>query len=256
MSWPRGLIARVELAQHLAHLDADGRRLAEAAGRAGWDARVPGLDWNVRDLVAHTGGIHRWAADAVANARQSLFDTEASRAVGSAPPVDALLDWFAEGHAALLATLRAAPDDLDCATFLPAPTPRAFWARRQAHETAIHRADAEAAAGDRTGFDADFAQDGIDELVRGFAGRRRSPLERKATIALRCTDGPSWLVRVGGERVEAEDGVDDPAGDLAVTGASSDVYLWLWNRPSGARAEGDESVAQVWSNGVRVRWSG
>ena len=32
-----------------------------------------------------------------------------------------------------------------CFAFLPAPSPLAFWARRQAHETGIHRADVESA---------------------------------------------------------------------------------------------------------------
>ena len=43
------------------------------------------------------------------------------------------------------------------------------WARRQAHETAIHRYDAESASGDVNGFDLDFAVDGIDEILVGFA---------------------------------------------------------------------------------------
>ena len=55
-----------------------------------------------------------------------------------------------QGCADLVAALAAAPDDLECWTFLPAPSPRAMWARRQAHETAIHRVDAELAAGLRS----------------------------------------------------------------------------------------------------------
>ena len=39
------------------------------------------------------------------------------------------------------------PTTCECWTFLPAPSPRAMWARRQAHETAIHRVDAQLAAG-------------------------------------------------------------------------------------------------------------
>jgi len=42
--------------------------------------------------------------------------------------------------------LASAPPDLDCLTFLAAPSPLAMWARRQAHETAIHRVDAESPA--------------------------------------------------------------------------------------------------------------
>ena len=116
----------MEIAEHIAFLEADGARLAAAAEQSGWDAAVPSLDWTVRELVAHTGGVHRWAADIVARC-SATTDTELGGAVGSGPSDDALLDWFVEGHAALVATLRAAPDDLECATFLPAPSPLAFW---------------------------------------------------------------------------------------------------------------------------------
>jgi uncharacterized protein (TIGR03083 family) len=221
------------------------------------------LDWTVRDLVTHVGGVHRWAADIVENGRGELA-SELQGAVGTGPAEDELLDWFAAGHAGLVAVLRAAPAGLQCVTFLPAPSPRAFWARRQAHETAIHRADAEAAAGEVTPFDATFAQDGIAELLLGFAvRRRRKPIDRTASIALRASDGPAWLVRLGGDRVDAVTGSDGDAevadsadrADLVVRGSSSEIYLWLWNRPSTARVDGDEAAAQLWRDSVRVRWS-
>jgi uncharacterized protein (TIGR03083 family) len=84
-----------------------------------------------------------------------------------APPADdgALVDWFREGHAGLVRRLEAAPPDLACWSFLPAPTPLAFWARRQAHETAIHRADAQGSGGAVTPFQPAFAADGLDELL-------------------------------------------------------------------------------------------
>jgi uncharacterized protein (TIGR03083 family) len=243
----------MEIAEHIAYLEADGSLLADAAQRAGWDAPVPSLNWDVRQLVTHTGGIHRWAADIVGNVRSTL-DTDAGRAVGSGPDDDELLDWFVAGHAALVETLSAAPADLDVATFLPAPSPLAFWARRQAHETAVHRADAEAAAGAVTPFVMEFAQDGIAELLRGFAARKSNAIERAACLALNSVDGPSWLVTLGGERILAAEG-DDSTGDLVVSGTSSDLYLWLWNRPSAASTAGDEELAELWANSVRVRWS-
>jgi uncharacterized protein (TIGR03083 family) len=245
---------RVDIAEHIAFLEADGPRLAAAAERAGWDARVPGTDWDVRELVTHTGGVHRWAADIVANGRDR-FDTDAGRAVGTGPRDDALLDWFRTGHAALVETLRAAAAGVECATFLPAPSPLAFWARRQAHETAVHRADAEAAGGDVTPFDAGFAQDGIAELLLGFAARRRKPADRTASIAVRASDGPAWRVTVGAEQVQAEQVSVDGNADLTVAGSSSELYLWLWNRPSAATVQGDTSVRDLWARQVRVRWS-
>ena len=238
----------------IAHLERDGQSLAAAAERAGWDAAVPATDWTVRDLVTHVGGIHRWAADIVRTASASAA-TEAGRAVGSGPSDDQLLEWYRDGHAELVQTLRTAPAGLDCLAFLPAPTPLAFWARRQAHETAVHRADAEAAAGLTQTFDVEFAQDGIAEMLLGFAARRSNAIDRSATLLLRPSDsGEPWLITLGGERIIAErDAVIDDA-DATVAGTSGDIYLWLWNRPSAAVVTGDGSVASLWQS-VRVRWS-
>lgn len=237
----------------LAQLDAEGPLLASAATRAGWDAAVPACpDWTVRDVVLHTGGVHRWAADIV-RTRGRSFDTAAGDAVGSGPADGELLAWFRAGHAELVETLRSAPDDLDCATFLPADSPRHFWARRQAHETAIHRTDVVAAAGEPVEFPAGFAQDGIAEVLFGFAHRRREPAARRVTLALDASDGPSWLVRAGGGRVEVEQGTGD--ADARVAGSSSDLYLWVWNRPSAAVVAGDQAAAKLWADTVQVRWS-
>jgi uncharacterized protein (TIGR03083 family) len=245
----------VDTASLLDHLAAEGPRLRAAAARAGWDARVPGLRWDVRTLVTHTGGIHRWAADIVATGAKA-FDTDAGRAVGTGPADEELLDWFSAGHAALVETLRAAPDDVDCATFLPAPSRRAFWVRRQAHETAVHRADAEAAAGGVTPFDPDFAQDGMAELLQGFAARRSNAIGTTAMVAVAPSDGSTpWLVRLGGERIAAGPVDQAPVDtDLTVAGTASDLYLWLWNRPSAATVTGDARIAELWAKTVRVRW--
>src|SRR5204862_2895326 len=103
------------------------------------------------------------------------------------------------GHAALVTALEAAPEDLACWTFLPAPSPRAFWARRQAHETAIHLADAWSASGESASFSPAFAADGVDELLYGFGGRRRAGMRTtvERTLALRATDRDErWHVRL------------------------------------------------------------
>jgi uncharacterized protein (TIGR03083 family) len=232
-------------------LAADGPLLADAAARAGLDAPVPAVEWTVRDLVTHVGGVHRWATDIVASGGHS-FDTDAGRAVGTGPDDGELLDWFLAGHANLVETLAGASPELDCATFLPARSPLEFWVRRQAHETAVHRGDAERAGGDVTRYPAAFAQDGIAELLLGFAARKHNAVPTPGTIALAVSDGPSWLITLGGERVLAV--MSDESGDATVAGTSSDVYQWLWNRPSAALVSGDGMIAELW-HGVRVRWS-
>ncbi|MGN6606621.1 MAG: maleylpyruvate isomerase family mycothiol-dependent enzyme [Jatrophihabitans sp.] len=238
----------------LGQLQADAAALAGAASVAGLDTKVEHLDWTVREVVAHVGGVHRWAADVVGERRTST-DTELGRAVGTTAPDDAeLLDWFTAGAAFLLETLRATPAGVSLPTFLPAASPLEFWVRRQAHETAIHRVDVESAAGDVTPFATRFAEDGLAELLLGFAARRSNRLDRAATMALRSDDGPSWTVRFGGERTQAER-ADAADADLVVAGTSSDLYLWLWNRPSAARLQGDDSLARAWADTVQVRWT-
>ena len=241
----------MEIGAHVSQLRMEGPLLAAAADRAGWDAAVPGTDWHVRELVTHIGGVHRWAADIVRTGA-SESETEAGNAVGTGPGDDELLDWFAAGHAALVETLACAPDDLECATFLPAPSPLAFWARRQAHETAVHRADAEAAAGQVTVFPVASAQDGIAEMLHGFAARKSNAIERDATLSLLAGDGPPWRVMLGGERIVAAES-DEPA-EVTISGTSSDLYRWLWNRPAAVIVTGDETVAALWRT-IRVRWS-
>jgi uncharacterized protein (TIGR03083 family) len=241
----------MDVAEHLDHLARDGPLLAAAAASAGGDAPVAACRWNVRTLVTHVGGVHRWAAAVVGAASPAKVDA-AARAVGTGPGDDRLLDWFHDGHSALVAALRAAPADLTCFTFLPAPSPLAFWARRQAHETAIHRADAESAAGAITPFDVAFAQDGIAEMLLGFARRRSNAIGTAGTIALRPLDGGSaWLITVGGEKITARESEADAQTVLA--GSSSDLYLWLWNRPSAVEVTGAAELAKLWRT-VRVRW--
>jgi uncharacterized protein (TIGR03083 family) len=241
----------MQVAEHLAQLEDDGVRLADAA--AALDAEVlPCRPWTVRDLITHVGGVHRWATSIV---RDRLDQDPAPREDDLAVPGPREpVEWFREGHAELLATLRTADPDLQCYTFLPAPSPRAFWARRQAHETAIHRADAETAFGAITPFPASFAVDGIDEMINGFARRRRSfrHVDAARTMAVAPDDAEGWTVTLAPDGVRSTPGVT-PA-EATVSGSASDLYLWLWNRPAPVVVAGDEDVAAIWRN-VRVRWS-
>ena len=105
-----------------------------------------------------------------------------------------------------MAALRAAPPDLKAMRFLnDAPPPRAFWARRQAHETTIHMVDALAAvagavpAAPAADIAPALAVDGVDELLCGFFTRGTSKLYdgEEYTVAVRCTDVErGWTLHV------------------------------------------------------------
>ncbi|MEU5218700.1 maleylpyruvate isomerase family mycothiol-dependent enzyme [Streptomyces sp. NPDC020807] len=239
----------MKTAEHLDVLEAAGRALADAAAAAGTDAEVPTCPgWRVRDLLRHTTAVHRWATSFVVEGHT------APRPLGDETRLDGdeLLAHYREGHADLVAALRAAPETLECWAFLPAPSPLAFWARRQAHETAVHRVDAEAAlGGESAAFEAEFAADGIDELLSGFHARDRSRVRtpEPRTLRVRTTDtGDVWTVRLSAERPPlTERGTEGPA-DTELTGTAERLYLTLWNRlpVEPVTVTGDEALARLW----------
>ena len=257
----------MEITEYIDALRGQGDLLADAAERSGLDASVPTCPpWHVKDLLRHTGYIHRWAARHITECPDTLLDgpPEADILRGGAADPD-LLAWFRTGHAALVETLSTADPGLVCATFMDAPSPLAFWARRQAHETAIHRADADSASGIRPEYEPEFAADGIDELIMGFGQRRkyRPSAGHDGGMQLRTTDtGHAWRVGTEDGRIRARRDHDgsDPGGLAActVTGPASGVYLFLWNRGDAAQAgvtiSGDPGFLELWQSSVRVRW--
>jgi uncharacterized protein (TIGR03083 family) len=254
----------MDIPAHLAALRRDGELLADAAGRIDHGARPPGCPaWQVADVIRHLGLVHRWAAAAVRDGRadSAVSTTDDGSGVEGA----ALVDWFRTGHAALVRTLAEADPAVRCFTFLPAPSPLAFWARRQAHETGIHRADVEAAGGPVTPFPVEVALDGIDEMVGGFAARRsrrpRPPSgEPERTLGLLPTDADEgWLAHVGADGSHPVRGVEPAAAaECVLRGSASDLHLLLWNRLETRALEvtGDAEVLQRWRKQVRVRWGG
>src|SRR5215472_3085932 len=285
----------MQIADYIACLRSEGELLAEAAERSSLSAPVPVCPgWRVRDLLAHLGFVHRWAASYVAEGRTEMTSEPGEEEIIQlAPADDSLVGWFRDGHDRLVSVLAAADPGVRCWSFLPAPSPLAFWARRQAHETAIHRVDAQLAAtaagpgADLDPFPAGLAADGVDELLMGFGSRHPGSLsDTPAVLVIRAADGASavdWTVVMGQPRAGVSRGLDPAAGpaDAAVgsgdagagpadfgasatsaaycgvTGPASALYLMLWNRGSaaGLHVRGDAGVLARWQQNMRVRWS-
>lgn len=254
----------MEPEEHVRAVEGAGAAFARLAVDVPPGARIPPCPaWDVAALIRHLGKVHRWAAAIVETplrqrSRFDTFDAGAPEAAGE------LVPWFREGHAGLLRALRSAPPELDCWTFLPAPTPRAFWCRRQAHETAVHLVDLALAAGaapDRVGWEIPpaFAADGVDELLRGWMrGRVPDPGEQQEpSLRVVATDHPvDWQVGFGGRRdVTLLPGPGKPAPPgCTVRGRAVDLYLLLWNRPParGLEVDGDAAVLERWSAARQV----
>jgi uncharacterized protein (TIGR03083 family) len=255
----------VEIAEHIAIVAREGKLLAAAAQQGGLDVDVttcPG--WDVRELLRHLIEIHLWAAAHVAQPHDKPWVDDLEELAAFWPDLavfwpddDVLADWYLAANANLVRALESAPLDVEAFTFLPAPSPLAMWARRQAHETAIHRFDGENAAGIASEFNPTFAADGIDELVAAFAPRRQEfPVVSDQTMHIHATDTDDhWLMTLRPDGITTIRG--DAAADVALSGTAADLYLVLWNRVEDSRiaVTGDRTLLEKWHGNHRVRWS-
>jgi uncharacterized protein (TIGR03083 family) len=232
-------VAVLDSDAYLGALRDQAEQLVAAAERAGLDAPVPSCpDWDVAELLGHMGRVYRWAASCVeTNAPASPKDLPAP------PARDERAGWMRDGLARVVAALDRPAGD-PAWTWAPDGTV-GFWQRRQAHETTIHRVDAELASGPPTPVPLALAVDGIDEWLALVPNRRGVPpvTGHGETIHLHCTDTDGeWLVRVGEDGLAVERA--HAKGDVAARGAASDLLLVLLRRlpPSTVEVLGDPAV--------------
>lgn len=225
-------------------LAADAARLrAVAADQLA--APVPSCpDWSVDDLVRHVAQVY---LHKVAAMRQG------AQPANWPPDLDAepTLALFDRSFAELSAEFdRRSPTDPTW-TFYPDDQTVAFWLRRMAQETAIHRTDAELAAGAVTPIPGDLALDGVDEVLRVMLtwGTNAFPDDPDTAALLRAGDGRTvcldagaarFAVRVTAAGIELTPG---GAGEVTVRADPPTMLRWLWNRaPADAAAiDGDRA---------------
>ncbi|WP_399089153.1 maleylpyruvate isomerase family mycothiol-dependent enzyme [Streptomyces sp. BBFR2] len=129
---------------------------------------VPGCPgWHLGQLVRHVGGAHRWVEEIVRTraTREVPDDAVNEVAPRRAEDMAALGAWLDEGAGRLVAELRAAGPGARVWTVLPGVTSPAFWARRMAGETLVHRADAALAVGAEFTATDEAARDAVDEWL-------------------------------------------------------------------------------------------
>ena len=249
----------MDVMEYIRVIRREGELLAAGAEDAGLAAPVPTCPgWQVRDLVRHLGGVQRWATSHVAFGRVQPYGSEEEAKFFAAPDDEALLVWFRDGCSTLVETLAVADPDVACFQFLAAPSPLAFWARRQAHELAVHRADVDAAAGRTSVFDPGFAADGVGELIGGFHNRRwgRLVADPTVTLGVRGTDADcAWTIRIEPDRRVVVQEVK--GADCVVSGLSSDLYLALWNRGGmdAIAVDGNAAVLDLWRERAPITWA-
>jgi uncharacterized protein (TIGR03083 family) len=192
-------------------------------------------DWTLRQLITHVGRAHRWAAAMVA-ARATEPLPFRQTPDGKLPADEREhAGWLRAGAARLVGVLDAAGDERVWTQLGLGPA--GYWARRMAHETAVHRADGQIALGQRPQIDPATAADGIDEWLGFLAtpGPGENPPSLRAlhgkVLHVHVTDegvAGEWMIRPGGDGVTVEPG--HGKGDAAVRGPASDLLLVLMRR--------------------------
>ncbi len=238
----------MDIDQQIARVRAEGEALARAAEAGPLNAPVPGCPgWDVEALLRHIGDVHRWAATIVGERIPERLRRDFE---GPAEP-DALLVWYLEGCVALVDVLESASPEDSFWFWGPAPNALAFWARRQANETAIHRCDAESAHGPITPLTTVDALDALDEWLVLATRRASAPEGQERILQLAPIDGSATWSVILGEHVEVT--TDRGRGHCEVRGTASDVYLWSMNRrgTEGLTVSGDEALLQVWADNFK-----
>jgi uncharacterized protein (TIGR03083 family) len=236
---PLGLLDRQELLDRFAaDAAAVTRRLAAGVELDAPVRWCPG--WTARDLVAHVGTIHRWAARVVTTG-EAIDEDEPPRLADAE-----LAGWFDAGAAVLLDTLQSTDPGTPCWGLGPPPRRAGFWVRRQAHETAMHRWDLEDALGAAAPLGEAFAADAVDEVRTVFFPRqvrlgRIAPLDRSVLMVL--ADGRGWTFAGDGTAAPG----DEPEPDAVVTASAEVLARLLWHRADLAEATsvtGDAAAAR------------
>jgi uncharacterized protein (TIGR03083 family) len=211
----------------------------------------------VRELVRHMAGVHHWAATQVRDRRTDEVDEELEEQVGGWPPHDQLLDWAAGKAVALVDVFEAADPDFPYFNWFRGSTPLTMWTRRQAHETAIHRVDAELAAGAVTPFDAAFAADGVDEIVLDMVAARERIVDTPRPLRMQLVASDierAWTVELAPDALRTF-GERRGDADATITGTASELYLAMWHRVDAVTREGDPNALDVWWGAVAPRWA-
>jgi uncharacterized protein (TIGR03083 family) len=243
----------METTAYLDHVRADAARLSEVA-RLDLDVPVPCcLGWTVRDLVQHVGTVYRHKALIVEEGWIEPQDRTIS------PPDDGVVEWFDRCTEHLVEVLGEHDPSEPVWTWYEHDRTVGFWYRRMAHESLIHRIDAEQALRLESNIDEDLATDGIDEILTVMmAGAPAwASCEFGDRVARIEVPGRSWTVRLGTfsgtSPTSGVEYVDEPTLEVVgphavfqavVSGSAGSVDQWMWGRATARSLtiQGDRSI--------------
>lgn len=210
-----------------------------AGSETGLAAPVPSCpEWTVLDLVHHVSKIYLTVRSHVSRGVTSRPEDHPARELGELPTGAAAVQWWTDEYEALLELFDTLDPQLAAWNWAPQSKQASFWFRRMAHETAVHRWDAQTAVGRVEPIETALAADTVAEVLDSWlpAGRRRGPADRTGVVQLVATDAEQeWFVRLRNEGVALLDTAtwldhDDHHTRVLARGTASDLALALWGR--------------------------
>lgn len=223
-------------------------------GRLGLDepvATCPG--WSVGRLLLHIGRVYRFAADVLETRANSRPERPEQPADGTDP-----VEYAQDGLEEIVTALSEISPDDPVWNWSVQPDVASFWARRMAHESLIHRIDAQLAHDMSNVIERDLAVDGVDELLDTMAPRTFAAGVSgvAGTMHLHARDAHArWTAKIASDSLAVARG---PSGsrsaDVTLTGKASDLLLVLYNRADVDTLEiaGDEGLLRGWREKVRI----
>jgi uncharacterized protein (TIGR03083 family) len=195
--------------------------------------------WHLGNLVRHVGGGHRWAEEIVRTRATGFIPDDQVRKLDGTDELPAT--WLLDGATRLADTLRLA--GLDVQIWAPPPfTGTAFWARRFAFETLVHRADATLAA--RAEIDEWMELDALPQHFDRDPGKR-SLLGPGRTLAFVAPEA-SWVIDLTGDVIVS--GQASSAAAVTVRGSLADLLLVIYRRKGvqDVQVSGDHELLDFW----------
>ncbi len=238
----------IDRAAYRQALRSDGEAIA-AAGRSHLDAEVPACPgWTVHKLLAHVGRVYRSVGRHVAERATEMIPADQ---IPRPPEGDAIVEWFEEGHGFVQEALDGADPDEAVWSWAGQNT-MAFYFRRMAHETAVHRWDAESALGAPGPLNSDLGADGVSELfemVLPFTVANWRLTLPDASLHLHRTDGDGeWMLANDAGRIKVSH--EHAKGDAAVRASGAELLLLSWERigldSPGVETFGEADAARAW----------
>ena len=242
----------------LAALRHEGAAVRAVVSDIDVDTPVPSCPgWNIGEVLWHLCRVYRWVGGHVVRGVTERPDPHRPPRT-ERPPDDELIGHWDEAYGTLLRTLDHLDAELPAWNWAPQAKKAGFWHRRMAHETAVHRWDAQTAMGLTEPIETKLAVDGVAEVLDTWlpGGRRKGPTDGSGLVQLVATDvAHEWLIRVRGGGVSLLDTstVLHEAHRIHATasGTSSDLQLALWGRVpyDVLETSGDERLLEALRTG-------